>query len=334
MAIVTKVTESRDATLNTVSNSGSRTFLVFFDEYLPTDKYSNFIDQASQAIDPISGLKVPRQGSNFDGDAPVKGDPIATSVSVRQYQEQNIIWEVSVKFSESTRESSDNDDNVWQDYPWNETPTVVWGSSIINQLILTDFDGRAIVNSAGDAFDTAITRPVALMTVSCTFNKKAGGYTPQSAAALVNTVNESDFTVFGTKVEKGTALMKTYGGSKLTAVVNGEEVNYWQVTAAWDILSNASSTSIGWDGIVLDIGTQQTINGSGKFTINDKHGYRLSSPQLLNGNGHRLERAEGGYNSRAQNPNGLRVISDISSNRGVFLRYKQYETKSHRNIAS
>jgi hypothetical protein len=333
MATVTKVTESREAVLNTVTLAGRRTFLVYFDEYVANEKYSTFINLAKVAIDPNSGLKVPTQGNNFDGDVPAISDPIVSGVSVKQYEKQNTIWEVTVTFSEKTSSDSDSDKNVWQDYPWNETPSVVWGSGTLNQVIATDFDGKAIVNSAGDPFDTAITRPAALMTVTCTFNKKIGGYEPNKASRLVNTVNSGAFTIFGTNIEGEAALMKAYGGSKLKAVVNGQDIHYWQVTAAWDILVNTGSGDIGWDGVILDIGTQQRDSNGAKWTINDKFGTRLSSPQLLNGDGIRLEKATGGFNSPSSGGS-LPLISSISSSKGVFLRYKQYQRSSHNSIAS
>lgn len=333
MPTVTKVTESREATLNTVTLSGKRTFLVYFDKYEPTDKYSEFIELTKGAEDPSTGLIIPTVGSNFDGDPPQDGDPIVSGVAVKQYDEQNLIWEVAVTFSNKTSDDSDSDDNVWQDFPWNATPSIVWGNSTLSQVIATDYDGRAIVNSAGDPFDAAITKPSALMTVTCTLNKKIGGYNPNTAGTIVNTVNDRDFTIFGTVIKADSALMKAYGGSKMMALVNGDEINYWQVTVAWDVLVNTGAGDIGWDGVVLDIGTQQTINNKGKFAINDKHGNRLSSPQLLNGNGHRLEKAEGGYNSIG-NGGSLPVIGGISGNNGVFLRYKQYKRKAHSGIAS
>jgi hypothetical protein len=332
MATVIEVTESREAVLNTVTKAGRRTFLVHFDKYTANEKYSDFISKAEVAVDPSSGLKIPTRGTNFDGDSPDTGDPIVSGVSVKQFNAQNTIWEVAVTFTKKTSSDSDDDENNWQDYPWNETPSVVWGSSTLNQVISIDYDGNAIVNSAGDPFDTAVTRPVALMTVSCTFNKKIGGYNPNTASGVVNTVNSNGFTVFGTNIERESALMKAYGGSKLTAIVNGQPVSYWQVTAAWDILVNTDSSDIGWDGVVLDIGTNQKENG-GKFPIRDKSGNKLSSPQLLNGGGIRLEDKDGGFNTQGSGGS-LPVVGSISGDRGVFLRYKQYKRKSHKGIAS
>lgn len=334
MATVLRVEEVRKPQLNPVTKAGSRMFHVYFNEYIIdkndhslTDKYSTFIYMAAVAVDPNTGLSVPNARTNFDGDVPSGNQPTCVSIDVELYDDQNLIWEVTCRFEAPTEQSSDGDGAVRSDFPWNESPSVVWGNSTIQQPISVDLAGNAIVNSAGQRFDETVTRPVAIQTVTCTFNTKSSGFTPSKSSELVNTVNSSGFNIFGTGVSAGTALLKTYGGAKLVANVNGTNVNYWQVTAAWDILSNAGD--VGWQGIILDSGTQEFKN-NGLHKIKSDEGPAFTSPQLLNGSGQRLIKAhKGGINGAGSNQSNLETkkIGNL-----YFMLFKQYKLAGHQGI--
>lgn len=326
MPTITSVTEKREPRLNTISQSGSRVFQVIIDEFLSTDKYSAVMELVGAGVDPTTSLTIPQSGKDFDGGAPVLNKAICTSIEVEQDSQQNTMWEVSCRFERQSLQSSDDDGKVWQAFPWQETPSVVWGNNIIQKPIAVDLDDKAIVNSAGERFDETVTRPIAVQTVTCTYNTKPTGFSPSNGSGKVNTVNSGAFRIFGTRVASGTALLKTYGGAKLVANVNGVDVNYWQVTAAWDILPNVGD--VGWQGIILDSGTKQ-YKTDRLVDINGRGGAPLTSPQNLNGKGQRLYKSTGGTNGAGSNQSSLTAVRKA----GVwFLKYKQYETASHSGL--
>jgi len=214
MATIISVTEERKPALDIISQTGSRTYLVKFDaadDFGGTKNYKAMILQASTAVDPSTGLSIPQEATDFDGQPPtVTGEAIVRNISCELFSEQNKIFEVNVRFAPA-------DDDTGDKFPWLEPRVYEWGSSTATIPTESDAKGKAIENSAGDPFSDVTNITVAVQLVTARFNVKKGGFSPNKAKSLINTVNSGGFSIGAGSVAAKTALLTTYN-AKLSFV--------------------------------------------------------------------------------------------------------------------
>ena len=321
---ITQVTEARSPRFSKISQTGQRVFHVYFDEF--TD-YATMFDEASAAVDPNTGLKIPVEGDDFGGNPVSTGQrkgvtgakyittAVVEDVDIELFNEQNKIVEVTVSFAvpenddEEDKETPDNPFNP-TDYPWQQPPLDSFTHSNVQRLMTVDLDGRPIVNSAGDAFDTPITVPVAVRRQPRTRNVKSG-WNQATAARDINKVDQG-----------GKRLCIAHDGvQKLYTKPDGSVTKYWAITQSWDIITSSEPYDT-WQGKIQDRGYR---DGDGKKILID--GEPAISPVKLNGSGEPLKNPLTGNNNPIGNGTGLRVIGGLSNDtNGVWLEYKKYAT--------
>ena len=323
---ITEVTERRAPRLDMLNKSGSRSYLVHFNAFT---NYNDMFNEAAAAEDPSTGLSIPQKGTNFDGDEPAKGDPLVTGISVELYDEQNMILEVNVTWSKAEETGSETDGgNGMDEYPWNLPKVYSWGHSNIEKRMVKDLDDNAIVNSYGDPFDEIITRPVSIRTLTVTWNKKKSAFNPIKANSFINTLNRSAFNINGSSIPREKALCTGYDGTLTYTTARGKQIQYYQVSASWSIITQGNDE---WDGMVLDVGYNQLLpTGPNKILL--KGGVEPSSPQLLNGKGVRLKAANGDQNPDYSGAGTFLPIHPDSNKDRVFLQYKPFGLSNHSSI--
>jgi len=323
---VLKVRELRTPSLNTIEGNGERAFRVTLDTYT---NYGAMMLEATTAIDPNDPtIRIPSKGESFY--TGVLGTQFGTSIVEEVYgelySEQNLTWTVTVSYG--PLEEGQGGNNGGFEYPWNEPPVDDWGSTIVQRPMLVDVNDRPLVNSVGARFAEVITRPVALRRLVVKENRKFGSFSPMDAASFISTINRSSFSVSGQTIPKEKALCTAYNGR--TAYANdqsGNQIKYWQITAAWDIITDDDD----WHGYILDQGYNEFAENGGVQAILIKGGVKPSSPQLLNGNGKRKINVDGSTNGSSTGKH-LPIDSRRSSSDRVFLRYEQFEKTSHGSI--
>jgi hypothetical protein len=163
---------------------------------------------------------------------------------------------------------------------------------------------RALINSAGDFFEGAMTEEAELR-ASISGNRPA--FPLADAAAVTNTVNNASF--LGGAIH--TWKCQGISGQQQVEVVNGSEVKYWSVTAelvyrqsGWNLLL----PNVGWNYIsgagtssaekrrcyVIDEATKDKVASANVMALEDDGGIRLNSdwtgsgaPTVLNRRVHR-----------------------------------------------
>lgn len=312
MATVTQVVEAREPRLSTVSLSGKRVFHVYFDEF---SNYKDMINLASSAVDPSTGLKVPQEGTDFDGNKWSLGEAVCTDIVCELFEEQNMIWQVSCSFSApETQTRGDAKDPV--DYPWQQPKLTSYSHSFAERLLGVDLDGNAILNSAGDNYEQVITRGVPIRRKTITYNAKS--FNASNATRKLGKLSDSDKT-----------LCVVFDGQEqvFTNPNTNKKTKYWSVTEAYDTITSRDSWDT-WQGMIQDVGLMCTRTSDGKRRpATDSYGHQAVSPVPLNGDGLELTKPDGQNRSIGNGGKSpLSVISGLSdSGNGVWLRYKLYE---------
>ncbi len=182
------------------------------------------------------------------------------------------------------------------------------GGAAIPALVYYDGSGnstrRALINSAGDFFESAMTDEAELR---CTISGNRSAFPLADAVAVTNTVNSNTF--LGGDAHK----WKCAGisGQQQVEVVNGAEVKYWAVSAelvyrqsGWNLLL----PNVGWNYIsgagtslaekrrcyVIDEATKEKVASANVMALNDDGSIRLNTdwtgsgaPTVLNRRVHR-----------------------------------------------
>ena len=309
MATVIQVKEAREPILDVIDQTGSRSYHVYFDvadDVNGTKNYLDMINKAARAVDPQSGLSIPQKAQDFDGNKPTTtGEAIVRNITCELFNEQNLIWEVNVRFAPA-------DDVTKDKFPWQEPRVYDWGSSTATIPTESDARGKAIENSAGDPFSDVTNITVAVQTLTLTYNAKVGQWDPDTAKGLMNTVNSGGFHIGSGHVSAGTGLLTAYNGKLASTTVNDVTVEYWQVTASWKI--DVDDVGL-WELEKLDIGWEAENDQGVKAAILDENGVKYSAPQPLDGRGKRAVAA------------GKSVIGA-----GKLLEFRMYTRKSHSRI--
>ena len=189
-----------------------------------------------------------------------------------------------------------------------------WDDGTDEKELTMDKDGKPVVNSAGDPFDSVptISVPAPTFTKVMKFKDRQSGW-----AAANCKVNKSEITIGGASFPAGTLLC-----SCAEKRIIGDEVWKYQYTVHLKYKSNVvkifgKDTEIGWDAAVIDAGmrAKQTV-GEGADAHEEIRIIRkvdretgkmcvVTSAALLDG---------GGY-----------AVSDTDPNGAVCLRFKAYD---------
>lgn len=137
-------------------------------------------------------------------------------------------------------------------------------------------DRRVLTNTAGDFFEGAMTEESELR-ASISGNRSL--FPLATAVAATNTVNAATYLGGAPHSWKCTGI----SGQKTTEVVNGAEINYWQVTA--ELVYRAS----GWSLLLPNVGWNYLESGEKKrgYVYDEQEGVAVASsnPVALNSNG-------------------------------------------------
>lgn len=157
--------------------------------------------------------------------------------------------------------------------PWDEAPSIQWGSTSISVVADKDNSGAAIVNSAGDPFDPPLMDEKIIPELTLTRNVQT--FDPDDMDEYKGAVNSSSNTIVGKTCAARTALIADYGATRARA--NG--VSYWVETLRIQINSDT------WDRSPQDKGFNY-LTGSPQTKKPIKlDGATASEPQFLDGSG-------------------------------------------------
>jgi hypothetical protein len=351
MAII-DIVEHRVPDIDFDQLTATREFRVEFDAIVEDPAISgkpDYIEMAYQAtwadLSGSGGIRIPRKGDVLRGTAPVldaeetedsPSQSVVTSRVASLFEEQNLLWIVTVEYSvpETTELQKDDDpDRVFDRFPWTLPPEYSWGHFFEKRRIYRDQEGNAITNSFGDDFTQSIFTNISIRTVTATWNERMSGFRPLVANEFINSINQSGFTLNGTSIPKNKAKCVGYDGVTQTAVVNGNNIAYWRVTAVWHILTSEEDE---WVGRVLDKGWNQRWDRDGEVIVDDikdKNGRKPAAAPLLNGTGLRLFKRNGETHSEVGGGGGALAVDEVwSTDRYKFLKYFPYPEMNHSRI--
>lgn len=321
MSVVTQVTELRAPSLSFPDLTGERSFLVYFDVF---SDYQTMALLARDAVDPNTELAIPQIGSDFGGNVYDEGKSVidaqstavASNIEVGLYEQQNLIWEVTVEFGPNNSNSDGNNTL----YPWQEPDQISWGQTSGEEPMIKDLDGKYITNSAGYEFESAITRPIALTTLSVTKKRRNLSRIGQKQAK-VNTVNSSSLRAKNRTIPQGQALCTgVTARSAYHVTQEGKLREYWIVTVNWVIKEDGS----GWQGEVGDYGY---INKFQQKAL-DKDGAPFAVPQKLDGEGNFInEDGDSGYQSEGGQLEVVETFGDVN-----ILGFKKFAEDNHSSL--
>lgn len=175
-----------------------------------------------------------------------------------------------------------------------------WDSSTGQRELTTAADGKAVLNSCGDAFDRVPT--VAVFTP--TFTKVMKFKTRQAGVQAYNCkVNQSEIRIGGMTCGVASLLCAVAekrifgekGGWKYQYTVN---LRYMSNPVAFIDGSEGNVEDVGWDAAVVDTGMREWKDGK-LVLIQQRSGeggvFRpVTSPELLDGSGHAVTRSSSG----------------------------------------
>lgn len=137
-------------------------------------------------------------------------------------------------------------------------------------------DRRALINSAGDFFEGAMTEESELR-ASISGNRTQ--FPLADAVAATNTVNNSTYLGGAAYTWKCSGI----SGQQATEVVNGVEITYWQVTA------ELAFRQSGWNLLIPNVGWNYINSLSGKkercFVYSEGERVASANPMALNADG-------------------------------------------------
>lgn len=294
-----KLKDGRRYTVNAAGIANlKREYLVILDEALPADGEC------------LTFPGVPAIGTAH----PLYPGLVVSSYDVEEGQgKSKITLKVTANYAPVTFEVDDPKEGEKQTLQVDEWG---WDDGTDEKELVKDIDGKAVVNSAGDPFESV----PKTMTPAPIFTKSLKVKALQSGALDFNCkVNQSEVTIAGKKCPEGT-LLCTVG---LKRIIGDDDWKY-QYTIRLRYKSNkvklggdSTETDVGWDVAILDAGmrAKQTV-GEGEeakeevrlIRVIDKETGRacvVTTPALLNGNGY--------------------VRSETANDDPFVIRFKAYE---------
>lgn len=172
-----------------------------------------------------------------------------------------------------------------------------WDDGLDERELVTAVNGVALVNSAGDPFDSVprVSTPAPVFTKVIKFPTQRSGW-----ASSFCTINSGALTVGGINCAKWTLLCTV-----CEKMIFGDPYYKYRYTIHLRYRSNlvklygsGNAQEIGWNVSVTDAGMRELIADGKKVLIRAKDAETgrmctVTSPELLDGNGHALSRANG-----------------------------------------
>ncbi len=251
------------------AGAGKRTYTQTF--IVGTDDPQDGSLTARTAIDPNGGPVIPQPltfyvaGNEFDLGAFVK------SVEAHEIGETGMLWEVTVTADSEMPEPPKDQEN-----PLDRPPEVSWSFAQFQRVAEKDITGKAIVNSAGQAFDPPVqiddSRPV------CNIDRNEDAFDPTVIFQYKDAINSDALDIGGLAVLPGQAKM-----SNISARRQFENSQfYWKVSYEIHIKSD------GWALSILDQGLYKEGVNNKPTPCTDDAGNEVSVPVLLDGQGGQL----------------------------------------------
>ena len=316
MPTVILVSQQRRFSIDEVTKEGSEAFRVYFDTFSTQPELAKL---CVGAVDPITALTVPSKKGEFL-DKVNWPEVVVDRISIQPAEGQNRYWLVEVSYGRTELPEFDIPDRVFDRMPWDMPHVPTWGHINDQAIMILGTDGGQILNSSGDRFDNELLVDRSLRTVNVHFNLPLGAIDAKTSGDFINKVNKTPFNIMGETFPSLTMKCLAYDATVETAQVNtGDDIIEVQYRSCdggfvYDPLTH--------DGFILDIGNQGDNNAGVKKTLLDSQGARYSSPQLLNGNGRRLQNADGTFNAiGGPNVDNDRSIAGVAA----FIKYKKYE---------
>ena len=177
-------------------------------------------------------------------------------------------------------------DKIIEDDPLNDEPIKAWTSFNISEVVDSDKDGFAILNSAGYEYSPAMMQDVDYLRLTVSRNESVTSYDPATARDYINAVNSDSVTMVALpatakqiKCLEYSARTATRGDSKYLAIT------YVFVFA-----------SLNWSRQVLDAGIYEEFVHPETHEVSDRRiridGEPTDSPVKLNGAGQALPSGE------------------------------------------
>lgn len=201
-------------------------------------------EATASAATVVTATGVPQRGAMYIGsDGVSDSTSVVKEVSANQDSENPRLWTVSVDYGPPSGDESQNNPD-----PFKRAPVVSWGHSEFTRVVTRDVDGKAFLNSAGDAFAVPPEVPDSRPQLNITRNERV--YSPAIALEYQNTVNEKPF------------MGAPAGTCRLTGITasNAHENNvaFWVVNYAFEFARD------GWLVEVLDQG-MRALNDENKL---------------------------------------------------------------------
>lgn len=245
---------------------------------LTSSKYDD-VWAVRQAIDPNTGVKIPPLGFVYTNGAPIESErwtDLGSWVQNVDCEEQERCTQTGGSWWEVTVNYGPYDPGQFPQNPFQRPLEIAWSDSVFQTVVLYDNQGRAILNSAGDAFDPPVeaddNRP--MLTVS----RAEATYDPILTYNYRDAVNADPFWGFPPLVWK----MKSRRGTRTYNPDAGTTSGYY-----WEVNYEFELNPLGWTRWILDQGLKVAGAGGGAQAINAKDGggENVTSPILLNGRG-------------------------------------------------
>ena len=190
--------------------------------------------EVSNAVDPVTGLSIPKIWSTYV--TPTEAFNLAVCVGVDPQQKDDPFdWKVLCDYTTDTQE-------LFKGSVFNRLPKVAWSTEEIKEGLETDWDGKAILNSAGDPFDTQESpRGIDVMKVE----RNIPIYNRLQHNQFRFSLNDRPWYGF----DAGTVLYSNYGATQeFEKNSQGQEVYFWR------LMQEMKVDKKGWELRLLDRG--------------------------------------------------------------------------------
>lgn len=293
---ITEVKRIREFSYSSGDQSGTAVYDVHF-ETETLAEYSDYITKLNMCFtaedpntDPLDdNTKVPAIRSRLK-----KGEIVfpayVSNVTPRVHQGQNDWWRVTVEYSSITQGDGEDDDEVFDENPFDMPAQFSWGQGQIQKVMYFDktavADGGplAIVASSGEGFTQLPTMTETYIT--CTVNRNTASYDPIAVLDYVDHVNNAQVTLDGHIFPIGQVLLKSWTATKRTVTVALEDEDEPTIVTFFEEVREYHINKNGWLGEIFDQGVQHIVaNKRVPMTI---QGQLVRNPQPLNGLGLRI----------------------------------------------
>lgn len=238
-----------------------------------TDDPADGPQVARTAIDPNGGPVIPQPGVFYVAGNDVDLGCYVKRVRAEQEGDSGLIWKVTVD-----AESFNPDIPKPEPDPTQRPPEVSWDFGQFQRVAEKDVvTGKAIVNSAGQAFDPPIQVDDSRPLYTCERNEAS--FDPNVAFAYKDAINSDALTLGGLAVAPGQAKMQNISAHR--EFDNNQF--YWAVTYQIAVKDD------GWTEQVLDQGRYKLGQNNKLTPCVDDQGNEVTDPVLLNGSGGQLD---------------------------------------------